>query len=127
MLVLTFILLLVFISIGLILCATTLRSVSLSTLNFFIWLAATFGVMPWSYLSSVPPTDSDARLGWDASFVWAVFFTISILTLLYCAIVNHLANRPPKRRRRRSRSENPVPVTTTPLPRSNSRASANNI
>ena len=123
---LPFILLLVFVSIGLILCATTLRSVSLSTLNFFIWLVATFAVMPWSYLLSVPPADSDARLGWDAAFVWAVFFAISIFTLIYCSIVRRLANRPPKRRRRRSRSEKPVPVTATPRTR-DSGMSAHNI
>lgn len=112
MVILIFIFAMVVISVALMLCATVLRSKSLSTLNLFIWSGITFLVAPWSTLSSVPPVDSDARLEWDAALVWAAFFAFAVLTLIYCSIAVRMANKPPKSRRRRRRSsqdEKPAP------------------
>jgi len=98
------------ISVGLLLCAFYLRSRPIATLNLCIWLIATFVLGPWSYLNQGETMDVEQQLAWDASLIWVVFFTISIIAFIYCLVCAFIAQRPPKEqqppkrhRRRRSR------------------------
>lgn len=114
-LVLLFIFLTVVVSIGLMLCSIALRSKSIAILNFCMWLLATFAAAPWSTLSTTAPNDPDERLLWDAAIVWAIFFPISIIAMIFSIISKNLENKPPKRdrRRRRSRRRNAPPQDTS--------------
>lgn len=102
-LVLPLILFIVVVSIGLMLCSFNLRSKSISVLNFCLWLVATVAVAPWSTLAMSPPRDPDERLLWDAAIIWAIFFPLSIIAIIFSVVSKKLEQRVPKRRRRRSR------------------------
>lgn len=104
MVMLAFVLLSVVASIGLLLCSIAMRSKSLATLNFFVWVLVMFAVSPWSTLSPDIPRESGARLMWNAALIWAVFFTIALINWLCFLTLSKDAKKPPKSRRRRRRT-----------------------
>ena len=97
------------VSIGLLIASVSLRSISLATLNFCIWLLYTFAVQPWSNYSSTPPNDPELRLFWEATLIWMLFFVASVIVMIICAILRRPVKPPRRRKRRTHHSELPIP------------------